>query len=226
MVTRDYSVLLDTNILMSKTLRDWILILAQESEYEFFQPYVSSGILDEFGYHMRRKTPTLDDGALETWKKQILSSTQGFISGFQVPHIPGYPDKDDLHVHAAADHGGMHALITHDTKLLNFATTPEGQDIQEYKTMSADDFLMQLTEYGSKLLFAQVYLGHIKHALSLGYTDFDVCGALDRTKDRQGNRQNPLAPQFAKFLRTNIINRPDVTTAVDQMLTKSHKLSL
>lgn len=136
------------------------------------------------------------------------------------------PHKDDLHVHAAADHGGMHALITHDTKLLNFATTPEGQDIQEYKTMSADDFLMQLTEYGSKLLFAQVYLGHIKHALSLGYTDFDVCGALDRTKDRQGNRQNPLAPQFAKFLRTNIINRPDVTTAVDQMLTKSHKLSL
>lgn len=101
MVTRDYSVLLDTNILMSKTLRDWILILAQESEYEFFQPYVSSGILDEFGYHMRRKTPTLDDEALETWKKQILSSTQGFISGFQVPHIPGYPDKDDLHVHAA-----------------------------------------------------------------------------------------------------------------------------
>ena len=225
MVTRDYSVLLDTNILMSKTLRDWILILAQESNFEFFQPYVSSGILDEFGYKMRRRKPELDDGALEMCKKQIRDSTWDIISGFQVPHIPGYPDKHDLHVHAA-DHGGMHALITHDTKLLNFATTPEGQDIQEYKTMSADDLLMQLTEYGSKLLFAQVYLGHIKHALSLGYTDFDVCGALDRTKDRQGNRQNPLAPQFAKFLRTNIINRPDVTTAVDQMLTKSHKLSL
>jgi len=226
MVTRDYSVLLDTNILMSKTLRDWILILAQESNFKFFQPYVSSGILDEFGYKMRRRKPELDDGALEMCKKQIRDSTWDIISGFQVPHTPGYPKSPPLQGPPAAARGGMHALITHDTKLLNFATTPEGQDIQEYKTMSADDLLMQLTEYGSKLLFAQVYLGHIKHALSLGYTDFDVCGALDRTKDRQGNRQNPLAPQFAKFLRTNIINRPDVTTAVDQMLTKSHKLSL
>lgn len=223
MVTPDYSVLLDTNILMSRTLRDWILILAQKSEWEFFQPYVSSGILDEFGYQMRRGKPTLDDGALETWKSQILSSTRGVISGFQVPHIPGYPDKNDLHVHAAADHGGMHALITHDAKLLNFATTPEGQDIQKYETMSADDFLTKhLTKRVPLSLFAQVYIGHIKHALRLGYKDFDVCKALDRTKDRQGNKQNPLAPQFARFLRMNIINRPDVTTAVDQMLTKSH----
>ena len=31
MVTRVYSDLLDTNILISKTLRDWVLLLAQES---------------------------------------------------------------------------------------------------------------------------------------------------------------------------------------------------
>lgn len=169
--------------------------------------------------------PTLDDGALEAWKNQILRSTWDVISGFQVPSIPGYPDKNDLHVHAAADHGGMHALITHDTKLLNFATTSEGQDIQKYKTMSADDFLMQLTEYGPKPLFAQVYLGHTKHALSRGYQDIDVCKALDRTKDRQGNKQTPLAPKFAKFLRTNIINRPDVAAAVDRMLAESRAAS-
>ncbi len=36
MVTRVYSVLLDTNILMSKTLRDWIFLLAQESDYRLF----------------------------------------------------------------------------------------------------------------------------------------------------------------------------------------------
>lgn len=222
MVTPDYSVLLDTNILMSKTLRDWILILAQESNFKFFQPYVSSGILDEFGYKMRRRKPELDDGALEMCKKQIRDSTWDIISGFQVSHIPGYPDKNDLHVHAAADHGGMHALITHDTKLLNFATTPEGQDIQKYETMSADDFLTkQLTKRVPLSLFAQVYIGHIKHALRLGYKDFDVCKALDRTKDRQGNKQEPLAPQFARFLRTHIINRPDVTTVVDRMLEES-----
>lgn len=31
------SVLLDTNILMSKTLRDWILLLTKESDYRFFR---------------------------------------------------------------------------------------------------------------------------------------------------------------------------------------------
>ena len=54
MVASKYSVLLDTNILMSKTLRDWILLLAVKSEYEFFTPHVSSGVMDEFGYHVRR----------------------------------------------------------------------------------------------------------------------------------------------------------------------------
>ena len=92
---------------MSRTLRDWILILALESKYEFFQPYVSSGILDEFGYKMRRRKPGLDDGALEMYKKQIRDSTWDVIRGFQVPLIPGYPDKDNLHVHAATDHGGI-----------------------------------------------------------------------------------------------------------------------
>ena len=49
MVASKYSVLLDTNILMSKTLRDWILLLAVQSDYVFFTPKVSSGIMDEFG---------------------------------------------------------------------------------------------------------------------------------------------------------------------------------
>ena len=45
MVAAEYPVLLDTNILMSKTLRDWILLLAVKSEYEFFTLHVSSGIM-------------------------------------------------------------------------------------------------------------------------------------------------------------------------------------
>lgn len=65
MVASKYSVLLDTNILMSKTLRDWILLLAVKSEYEFFTPHVSSGIMDEFGYHVRRANPAISDVVLE-----------------------------------------------------------------------------------------------------------------------------------------------------------------
>ena len=84
MVTPKYSVLLDTNILMSKTLRDWILLLAVKSEYEFFTPHVSSGIMDEFGYHVRRANPAISDAVLENWKQQIIKSSISCISGFPV----------------------------------------------------------------------------------------------------------------------------------------------
>lgn len=82
MVASKYSVLLDTNILMSKTLRDWILLLAVKSEYEFFTPHVSSGIMDEFGYHVRRANPAISDVVLENWKQQIIRSCISCISGF------------------------------------------------------------------------------------------------------------------------------------------------
>ena len=93
MVTRDYSVLLDTNILMSKTLRDWILMLAKESKYQLFTPYISWGILDEFGYRVRRNEPTLDDRVISTWRKQILKVTGQPLEGFPVGSIEGYPTK-------------------------------------------------------------------------------------------------------------------------------------
>ncbi len=74
MVASKYPVLLDTHILMSKTLRDWILLLTVKSEYEFFTPHVSSGILDEFGYHVRRANPAISNAVLENWKQQIIKS--------------------------------------------------------------------------------------------------------------------------------------------------------
>jgi toxin-antitoxin system, toxin component, PIN family len=145
-VTRDYSVLLDTNILMSKTLRDWILMLAKESKYQLFTPYISWGILDEFGYRVRRNEPTLDDGVISTWRKQILKATGQPLEGFPVGSIEGYPDQDDLHVHAAAQYCGMHILVTDDVKLLAYASTKEAELTQSYETFSADAFLMHLTE--------------------------------------------------------------------------------
>ena len=198
MVTRVYSVLLDTNILMSKTLRDWVLLLAQESNYRFFTPYVSTGIMDEFGYHVRRKNPLINDAAIQTWKHQITGSCVSVIKDFPVDNPKGYPDTNDLHVHAAAQYGGMHALVTNDHKLLAYASMEEAQDIQNYETLSADDFLMQLTEYARPSLFAQVYLTQESYARSKRSTEIDIPRALEEAG----------AGQFARYLRTVVINSP------------------
>lgn len=213
MVTKTYSVLLDTNILMSKTLRDWILKLALESNYEFFTPHVSSGIMDEFGYRVRRKKPLMDDASIETWKEQILQSCESRIAGFQVESIADFPDKDDLHVHAAAQHGGMHALVSNDRKLLDYAATAQGEEVQSYETLSADDFLMQLTEYAPTRLFAMVCLSQESYARSKGYTDTDIPRALERAG----------AGQFARYLRTAVINNPIFRELERNFRSSSHR---
>ena len=135
---------------------------------------------------MRRNEPTLDDGVISTWRKQILKVTGQPLEGFPVGSVEGYPDQDDLHVHAAAQYCGMHILVTDDVKLLAYASTTESELTQNYETFSADDFLMHLTELSSLSLFAQVYVKHVKYALSRGYKDIDVCKALDRTKIDEG----------------------------------------
>lgn len=198
MVTRVYSVLLDTNILMSKTLRDWIFLLAQESDYRLFTPYVSTGIMDEYGYHTRQRNPTINDAVIQTWKHQITDSCLSIIKNFPVDKPKEYPDTHDLHVHAAAQHGGMHALVTNDHELLDYASTDEAQDIQNYETLSADDFLMQLTKYAHPSLFAQVYLVQESYARSKDHTEIDIPRALERAG----------AGQFARYLRTVVINSP------------------
>lgn len=212
MVTKTYSVLLDTNILMSKTLRDWILLLALESKYEFFTPHVSSGIMDEFGYHVRRANPSIHDANIETWKRQILQSCESQITGFQVESIADFPDKNDLHVHAAAQHGGMHALVTDDRKLLNYASTERGEEVQSYETLSADDFLMQLTEYAPTRLFAVVCLSQESYARSKGYTEIDIPRALESAG----------AGQFAHYLRTEVINNPIFRELEQEFHSSSH----
>ena len=101
-------------------------------------------------------------------------------------------------MHAAAQHGGMHALVTDDRKLLNYASTERGEEVQSYETLSADDFLMQLTEYAPTRLFAAVCLSQESYARSKGCTEIDIPRALERAG----------AGQFARYLRTAVINNP------------------
>ena len=55
MVTR---VLIDANVLYSRTLRDWILLLEIESEARMFKVHWTEDILAEVLYRTRRKSPT------------------------------------------------------------------------------------------------------------------------------------------------------------------------
>lgn len=57
---------------------------------------------------------------------------------------------------------------------------------------------MQFTEYAHPSLFAEVYLSQESYAHSKGFTETDIPRALERAG----------AGQFARYLRTAVINSP------------------
>ena len=94
------SILLDTNILLSKTLRDWILLPNQILNKKYFDIHTTQNILDEWGYHWLRENPTGNDAARVKVREQIEEATH-HLEGYKIHPQPGYPDENDLHLHAA-----------------------------------------------------------------------------------------------------------------------------
>ena len=197
-------VLLDSCILISRHIRDWILILSYKSnemDIPLFTPCVSSRIMDEFGYHMARDEEVTDDVALETIKTRILSNSER-IAGFKVQPIDDFPDKNDLHLHAAAEFGDIDFLVTNDKKLITYASTEVAKDIQTYDTCNANDFLILLTEYAPFNLLAEAYLYQEAYFYeeSKFYKKSKSLNLIDMLMED--------AEDFARYLRTVVINSP------------------
>ncbi|MGV3149394.1 PIN domain-containing protein [Rothia sp. 11273D007AR] len=191
-----YRIVLDTNVLMSKTLRDWIFLTCLETNNLFYQVYLSQGILDEFGYHWRKQHPHHDDAVRQRYMKQIMDSATGIVEGFKVETPAGYPDEHDAHVHSAVLASTADALITDDSKLIAFGQSCQGEEALPYDTMSADDFLMQMAHFIPPEILDSVYL---KQETYLEYRNPD---ATVPSLLRQAGALN-----FARHLQTVVIPR-------------------
>ncbi|WP_062460736.1 PIN domain-containing protein [Demequina soli] len=136
MLTR---VLLDANILVSRTLRDAILI-AQVEQPGMFSTCWTEDILAEALYHVRRSNPGLNGTVVARLRDLLAASMSERISDYPIVPLQGLTDADDLHVHAAAVAGGVDLLVTDDR---DFLELPESiVDRLPYDILSADDFLM------------------------------------------------------------------------------------
>ena len=201
------SILLDTNILLSKTLRDWILLPNLILGKEYSKIYTTQNILDEWGYHWLRENPTGDDAARAKVREQIEKATY-HVEGYKIHPQPGYPDENDLHLHAAMVEHNIDYLVTNDNALLDYWETSENTgDPLPYVTISADDLLMAFVEPHlgrstqeslilSSAELAEIYLFQERYFIKK-YGEADLCGALGRKKAG--------APRFADYLRHHII---------------------
>lgn len=199
------SILLDTNILLSKTLKDWIFLHSHITGKKRSEIYTTQNILDEWGYHWLTGNSTGDDAARAKMKEQIEEATH-HLEGYKIHPQPGYPDENDLHLHAAMVEYNIECLVTNDKILLDYWETNEntGEPLP-YKTVSADDLLMEFVEPHlglstqksltlSSAELAEIYLFQERYFIHK-YGESDLCGALERAE----------APRFAHYLRHHII---------------------
>jgi len=108
-------VLVDANVLLSKTLRDWLFLLRNETEGGMFTVYATEDILAETLYHLRRNHPRAPGHMTSHVHDLVCEQLDDRVSDYTVDDsYPGL-DPNDAHVHAAAVASGAGKLLTADS---------------------------------------------------------------------------------------------------------------
>lgn len=127
-------VLVDANILIARTLRDWLINIYLASQPSPFEVCWTEDIMAETMFHIRRNNPLLSGGQIAR-VRELIDATFTVVRDYDVdPGIP-YPDEHDAHVHAAAVTCQADFLLTNDTK--GFALEPA---LVPYEIYTADEF--------------------------------------------------------------------------------------
>lgn len=146
MLTR---ILVDANVLYSRTLRDWLLQL-QLAQGALFATCWTVDIHAEVLSRLRKQNPEMDGGALTTVSDRIMACMTERISKY--PHVPQtfLSDEYDAHLHSAAIAGGVDMLMTQDRDFLDLGT--DVTDNLPYEICSADDTFVLIDDSAPELV--------------------------------------------------------------------------
>lgn len=133
-------VLADANVLYSRTLRDWLILLELQSGTGLFKNYWTEDILSEVLYRMRRERPGAPGRYIANVHDKIVNSLEGGrVDDFEIDgSFPG-SDPNDQHVHAAAIACGASYVITMDGGFRSASIDP---DALPYEVHSPDSFFV------------------------------------------------------------------------------------
>lgn len=133
-------VLADADVLFSKTLRDWLILLQQESAGGLYEVAWTEDIMAETLTNIRRANPSLGGDKITRIRDLIASSLEsGRISHYEIDGTFSGSDVDDQHVHAAAVAGSVDYLVTADG---GFTERSVDIDALPYEVHSPDSFFI------------------------------------------------------------------------------------
>ncbi|MFC8526495.1 PIN domain-containing protein [Nocardia sp. NPDC057227] len=143
-------VLVDANILYSRTLRDWLALLYLRGGDGMFQIFWTEDIMAETLYRRRRNNPFLSEEQIGGTRRTVAKTfgIDSAITGYKIDETVPYPDVFDAHVHSAAVHGRVDIVVTGDPAGFVF----DGVDDLPYEVYSADDFFQLVDDSAPQLV--------------------------------------------------------------------------
>ena len=121
------------------------------------------------------------------------------LEGYPISSIHGYPDKNDLHIHAAMVKHNIDYLVTNDKALLDYWEMNENTGTDDLLMDFVEPHLGRSTQESLTLSstdLAEIYLFQERYFIKK-YGEADLCGALERAE----------APRFAAYLRRHMLPR-------------------
>lgn len=94
-------VFVDSNVLASKTLRDWLFLVQQDSG-GMYSTYTSHDVLTEAVRVQRRRHPKLNGDLPAKMQAALRKNMTEVLEDFPGDVVFGGTDPDDHHIHAAA----------------------------------------------------------------------------------------------------------------------------
>lgn len=179
-------ILVDANVLYSRTLRDWLLILQCETPGMFTTCWTED-ILAETMYHVRRNNPQIDGGAVTTVRDRMVAVMSERIDAFPVEPFPPLTDEHDLHVHGAAIAGHVTMLLTNDKGFLGLID--EVTDRLPYEVIDPDSLFVLIDDSSPD------NVGRATRRI------WDHLRAKDPATDVSRLLESAGCPQFAKRVR-------------------------
>lgn len=132
---------LDANVLYSRTICDWLFLLADEARGRM-PPLVSSeDCLTEALYRFRRNNPTVDGDRIARKRAMLTAALDDVIESYSgSTPFPG-SDEHDTHVHAAVLACNAGYLVTDDAGFGRIEP-----DLLPYEVHTSDSFLLLIEE--------------------------------------------------------------------------------
>lgn len=146
-------VLVDANVLFSRTVRDWVFLLKLESQCGMFSLLCTVDILSEALARLRDTYPDLPGAVIADIHDRVLANIDERVDDFEVGTFAG-SDSDDAHVDAAARASAADAILTSDEGWSQMSE--HALDELPYEVFTPDEFLCLIDDSNSAVVAAVV----------------------------------------------------------------------